>query len=408
MASIYPFRGVRYNAAKVGDLNAVVTPPYDVISTEERLSYMGRHVNSIVRLILPEGKYDHAASLLSEWLDSDALHRDAEPSIYVSEQEFEVDGRRMTRRGFTCLLRLEDYESRTVRPHENTLAKPLGDRLDLLRATRTNFDSVFGLHAASLEVLREETMREPDSVATESGVRCSTWKVSDPEVIRQVVEALASEPVLIADGHHRYAAALAYRDEMRKVSDDPNAPHEFVMMTLVSFEDPGLVILPTHRLVNGVETDGFMEKLSEQFAVREVPTEALAAELSAAGKHSFGLHVGKSYVISLNGDPASLIEGSGSDALKRLDVSVLHSLVLEKLFGIGAASLSAQSNLSYAKSVNAAISAVERGECQMAFLLNPTEVDEVKAVAAEGERMPQKSTFFYPKLLTGAVLRVME
>ncbi|MHB1190291.1 MAG: DUF1015 family protein, partial [Armatimonadota bacterium] len=293
-------------------------------------------------------------------------------------------------------------------PHENTLAKPLGDRLDLLRATRTNFDSVFGLHAASLEVLREETMREPDSVATESGVRCSTWKVSDPEVIRQVVEALASEPVLIADGHHRYAAALAYRDEMRKVSDDPNAPHEFVMMTLVSFEDPGLVILPTHRLVNGVETDGFMEKLSEQFAVREVPTEALAAELSAAGKHSFGLHVGKSYVISLNGDPASLIEGSGSDALKRLDVSVLHSLVLEKLFGIGAASLSAQSNLSYAKSVNAAISAVERGECQMAFLLNPTEVDEVKAVAAEGERMPQKSTFFYPKLLTGAVLRVME
>jgi uncharacterized protein (DUF1015 family) len=261
--------------------------------------------------------------------------------------------------------------------------------------------------------------RPPDAEATDrDGVRSSLWRIPDLQVIDAMACALADESVLIADGHHRYAAALGYRDEMRAQhgTADPDAPWEFVMMTLVSFEDEGLVVLPTHRLVRNIEgfdADLFLIRLWSLFETHEWPGETLmeAVESMDSEGHFFGLHLGgaRSYIMKLRSEiaPEEAIESPGSDALKRLDVSILHSHVLDKLLGIGTANLSAQANLSYTRDAGEALEAVERGEFQLAFLMKAPKVEEVRTVAAAGDRMPQKSTFFYPKLLTGLVMRVI-
>ena len=430
MASIRPFRGVRYNQAKVGDLSAVVAPPYDVISPEDQEWYYNRHPNNVVRLILPRenaesgsfrGKYEGAAVCLNDWLKAGTLTRDDEPCLYACKQEYEVRGRRKSRLGVTCLVRLEDFERRTVLPHENILARPLEDRLNLIRATQSNFDSVFGLHADRrvAEILRPLLSGPPDAFAIDkAGVRCEIKRISDPATIEAIARILAEEAIVIADGHHRYSAALAYRDEMRARAGtaDPDAPYEFVMMTLVSLEDEGLIVLPTHRLVRNLpnfNAASFLLQVKELFDVKETPPERLegTVESLAPEGHVFGLYLGgrRSYTLKLRPTvkPELLIDSPGSDALKRLDVSVLHSLVLERLLNIGARNLSAQSNLSYTRDTAEAMGSVDRGECQMLILMNPPRVEEVKAVAAAGDRMPQKSTFFYPKLLTGMVMRVM-
>jgi len=426
MASIYPFRGVRFDEAVVGNLNDVVTPPYDVISPDEQVRYLGKHPNNIVRLILPRedqqmNKYERAAATLNEWLESGVLVRDSEPCIYACEQDFEVDGQWKKRLGFTCIVRIEDYDKKTVLPHENILAKPMDDRLNLLRSTRSNFDSVFGLFTNSEveDIIKPFMMREPDAQAVDTaGVACNLWKISDPSAIAAVIEAMADDTILIADGHHRYAAALTYRNEVREqVGENPDAPSEFVMMTLVSLEDPGLVILPTHRLVRnleGFDSKSFVEKLSEHFDLTEIPVENLAEAVSARSSehHVFGLYTndGLSYLVRLKPGikPEQLIESAGSKSLKQLDVTVLHTLILDRMLGISAQQLSAQSNLSYSRDAEDALKSVVRGEYQLAFLMNSTRVDEVKAVAGAGDKMPQKSTFFYPKLLTGLIQRVME
>ena len=428
MAEIRPFKGIRYNQAKVGDISEVVTPPYDVISPEEQAWYFGKHPNSFIRLILPKEdpsnpsltKYDRAGACLREWLESGILVQDDVPSIYAYEQEYEIFGEWKRRLGFTCTIRLEDYENRKVLPHENILAKPKDDRLCLMRATGANFDSVFGLHGSAEveDILRPFITCNPDAKAVDKdGVISSLWIISDPDAINAIAESLADESVLIADGHHRYAAALGYRDEMRSQADtpDPNAPYEFVMMTLVSLEDKGLVILPTHRLVRNLENfdaDEFVTRLSDFFYTEETPADKLMEAVECAEtNHVFGMYLGgeKSYVITLKPviNPANVITSPGSDALKQLDVSVLHSLIMEKFLGIGAQQMSAQSNLSYKRDPAEALKLVDEGEYQIAFLMNPTKVDEVKEVAAAGDKMPQKSTYFFPKLLTGILMRKM-
>lgn len=423
MASIRPFKGVRYNQAKVRSLEAVVAPPYDVISAEDRRWYEDQHPNNVIRLILPTSdgdKYESAAACLNDWLDSGILVRDDEPCLYAIEEEFEVHGLRKKRLGFTCLMRLEDYERRTVLPHENVLAGPRQDRLNLIRATPANFDSVFGLCADGRveEALRPFLAGTPDASAVDKdGVRTDLRRISDAQVIATIARILEAEPIVIADGHHRYSAALAYRDEMRaRTGDsDPEAPHEFVMMTLVSMEDEGLVVLPTHRLVGNLENfdaGTFCARVGEFFEVTESPPDGLIETVESTDGHAFGLYLGNSqaYILKLKPtvSPEQVIDSPGSAALKQLDVSVLHSLVLEKLLGIGDEHLSAQSHVSYKRDETQAMQLVDRREYQMAFLMNAPRVEEVKAVAAAGDKMPQKSTFFYPKLLTGLVMRVMD
>jgi uncharacterized protein (DUF1015 family) len=424
MATIRPFQGVRYNQAKV-DLSSVVTPPYDVISPADQEWYRQHDPHTMVRLILPQGdgeKYENAASCLHDWLDKGILIRDEEPSLYALEQEYEVNGKRMKRLGFSCAVRLEDYDSRTVLPHENILAKPMDDRLNLMRSAKSNFDSVFGLFDDdSVEnTLRPFLSRDPDACAVDKdGVVCRLWKISDRTAISAIVNALADKSLVIADGHHRYAAALAYRDEMRQAAgaSDPEAPYEFVMMTLVSLADSGLVILPTHRLVrnvDGFDAGSFLSKLSESFDVEEIAAEDLESVVQKLGdeKYVFGLYMGPgmSFVIKLKNGirPEQAIQSPGSDALKQLDVSVLHSMILDAILGIGAQQMAAQSNLSYTRDPESAMKSVDAGENQALFLMNSTRVEEVRAVAAAGDKMPQKSTFFYPKLITGLLMRVME
>ena len=413
MAEVRGFRGVRYDRAKVGAMDAVVSPPYDVISPDERRWYCERHPNNIVRLILPEengDKYQKAAKSLDEWLKAGVLARDPEPSIYAIEEAFEVDGHRKRRFGFVCLLRLEDFGT-GVLPHENVLAKPLEDRLNLTRATRANFDSIFCLDAdgRATNLIRPCASGGPDASATDkAGVRTDLWRISDPEIIKTVADIVSGGPVVIADGHHRYTAALTYRNEMRATNGSgPEAPHEFIMVTLVSLDDEGLVILPTHRLVRNLadfDIDIFYSRLGEFFDVEEAEPENLMQYVELLGGHAFGVHLGgKSCVIRVK--PGIM---PGQSALKQLDVTILHSLILEKILGIGAEALSAQANVTYTRDPDQAIKSVDAGEYQIALLMNPPSVEEVKAVAAAGDKMPQKSTFFYPKLLTGLVMRVME
>lgn len=425
MAEIQAFKGVRYNQAEVGDLSAVVAPPYDVISPEEQERYYEQHPCNVVRLILPKeeggNKYVLAAATLRRWLADGILSQDDQLSLYAYQQEFDALGQRLKRLGFTCLVRLEEFGKGSIFPHENTLAKPLEDRLNLMRAARANFDSVFGLYQDEEvdRILRAAIDRKPDASATDKdGVRSDLWQITDPDAIAKITDWLEPERIVIADGHHRYSAALAYRNEMRDQGGVPahaesDAPYDYIMMTLVSMEDPGLVVLPTHRLVRnllGFDARTFLARLRESFDVREVPDEGLTEAVQESGSHSFGLHLkGQSYAIKLKPSvhPERAIESPGSDALKRLDVSVLHSLILERLLGIGAQQVASQSNLSYTRDPAEAMKSVDRGEYQAFFLMNPTKVEEVKAVAAAGDKMPQKSTFFYPKLLTGLVMRVM-
>ncbi|MHB0997726.1 MAG: DUF1015 domain-containing protein [Armatimonadota bacterium] len=429
MAIICPFRGVLYNQDKIGKLDDVVAPPYDVISPEDQQWYYDRHPNNVVRLILPKedqpcgsasNKYESSANCLNEWLGNGVLAQDPSPALYVCRQEYVIDGEVKQRVGFTCLVRLEDYDKGTVLPHENILARPMDDRLNVLRYARSNYDSVFGLYAGGTadEVLKSEMNREPDASATDKdGVVCDLWRISNSSSIDSIVESLAQQSILIADGHHRYAAALAYRNEMREKASapDPDAPYEFVMMTLVSLEDKGLVVLPTHRMVRNIEnldTDKLLSGLSEYFEITESTADKLfdTVESMFSEDHVFGLYIGsKAYVIKLKPEakPEEIIQGAGSVALKRLDVTILHSLILEKYFGIGVQQMSAQSNLSYTRNPKEAIRLVDTGDYQLSFLMNPTRVSEVRAIAASGEKMPQKSTFFYPKLLTGVIIRVM-
>ena len=424
MAEIRPFKGIRYNQAKVGDLSGVVAPPYDVISPEDQPKYYDGHPNNVIRLILPKGdgdKYRSAAECLNDWLETGILIQDDMPCLYAYRQEYVIGSEKKRRLGLTCALRLEDYERRTVLPHENILAGPRADRLNLLRATRVNLDSVFALHADAgvPKVLAPVIAGAPDASAVDKdGVKSELWRISDREAIEAIQGALDAEQVLIADGHHRYAAALAYRDEMRTKAGvaDSDASYEYLMMTLVSLEDEGLVILPTHRVVRGVLTFDvawFLSRLEEFFDIEEKPANGLleAIETAAPTAHVFGLHLqgGRSYVLTLKPtvNPERVIDSPGSNALKQLDVSILHSLILERLLGIGDQQLASQVNLTYKRDAAEALRLVSSGESQMAFLINPPRVEEVEAVAAAGDRMPQKSTFFYPKLLTGTVMRRM-
>ncbi len=423
-ANVQAFHGIRYNSEKIRDLDSVVAPPYDVISPEQKEGLLAQHPNNVVRLILPDAtpgqdKYSEAGRLLREWLDYGILIEDRAPMMYVCEQSYDTGGTTMCRIGLTCLIRLEDYGTGAILPHERVLALAREDRLNLIRATRTNLDSIFGLHDGKgvQAVLQTITEGIPSAEATDSaGIKCRMWMVSDPAIAGELSRRLKGEPILIADGHHRYDSALAYRNEMRAKSGttDPNAPHEFVMMTIVSFEDDGLTILPTHRLVCDIEIDenSLIERLRGSFDVAEFSPDDLAT--AVASEHDagavFGLYLGegKAYMIRLRADfDPTALEIPGSDALKRLDVTVLHSMILDGILGVDTKTPDGQARVAYTRDDSEAMTRVDSGEFRLSFLMNAMRVEEVREVAAAGDIMPQKSTFFYPKLLTGMVMRTM-
>ena len=430
MAHIIPFRGIRYDAAKVGDPSDVVAPPYDRVYPEIQAACYERSPYNIVRITKGRAKegdgesenvYTRAAAYLGEWLNTGILIRDPEPALYVYHQEYTFGGERLVRKGVIALGKIE---AERVHAHERTLAGPKADRLNLMRATEANFGHIFMLY--------NDPAREADGVlgaaisgleplieATDAdGNAHRIWRVSDVGVIARVQAVLREKDLYIADGHHRYETAVNFMQECSAKGWKPAAPESFDvrMMTLFNVAEAGMSIRPIHRLVHGIaafDAERFVEQASEHFIVERHASFGAMVEAVEAGRnaHTFGCVAANLFAsLRLRGeaDLDSLIPGGGSADSKQLDVSILHAVLLEGALGIDAAALEEQRNVTYTVKAAEGLEAVETGEEQLFFYLNPTGADEVIRVADHGEKMPQKSTDFYPKLLTGLVLSTME
>jgi uncharacterized protein (DUF1015 family) len=436
MAEILPFRALYYDPRKNGDLGAVVTQPYDKISPEMQTRYYGLSPHNLVRIIrgrkLPgdgpeDNVYVRAASDFQKWIKEGVLISGHEPAIYPYHQEYEVPGQRglhKVRRGFIALLRLEDYSARVVHRHEETLSGPKADRLQLLKATRAHYGQIFMLYSdptgAIESLLAAPAAEQPwEQVTDEYGTRHTAWRVANPQIIAGVTSAMSDMRLVIADGHHRYETALAYRNYCRARGHE--AGHaEYVMMTFVRMETDGLTILPTHRLVHSLANFDWAKFAAAARAVfdwEDVAVQCPASEwssqfitrLTAAGRErpAMGAYAGPGKLALLRLRPDFDLGGALADVaptLRGLDVVLLHRMVLERLLGIDGQAVREEKNLSYFRESALACEDVDKGGGQIAFLLNPTPVEAVYRNALADCPMPQKSTDFYPKLLSGLTI----
>jgi len=429
MADMRPFRALRYNQQKVTAAQ-VVTQPYDKITPAMQGQYYAGSPFNLVRIILGRSQpgdnttdnvYTRAATLSRQWREQGILQQDSVPSIYAYSQTFTApSGKSFERRGFIALGRVEDYSAKVVFRHEQTLAKPKADRLDLLRATRAHYEQLFLLYEDSGEIdsLLATSNRPTIDVADEYGVAHRVWQISDPAVITSVQSKMRDQKLVIADGHHRYETALNFRNECRAASSTANidAPYEFVMMTFVNMNDPGLLILPTHRVVHSLPSfsaDEFQKVSREFFEVEEadpaidaVKAGAILQDRGRAGTSLLAVTVDHAFVLhSLKPAAARFFSGL-SLRQQSLDVVQLHKCLLEGVLKLSEESIRNQQNLSYVREAAEAIAAVRgKGNLKQAanivFLMNPCPVQKMREVALAGEVMPQKSTDFYPKLLSG-------
>jgi uncharacterized protein (DUF1015 family) len=438
MAKIIPFRGLRYDLKQVKNPALVMAPPYDVISPALQEDLYLRSPFNVVRLILGKtcsedseknNRYTRAAEDFAAWQRAGVLVRDAEPSLYFYDQEYPLEnGEEVVRKGFMALTRLEDFSSGVVKPHEKTLAGPKTDRLHLTKACGANFSPIFSLYSDSCCVLealtREQRAAAPDiAVSDDDGIRHRLWQATDPAVIAKAQSLLDAKPLFIADGHHRYETALNYRDYMREFHPGYTGKELFnyVLMYFANMEDQGMQIFPTHRLIFNLQDfrlEPFIEALADAFDIETVTFDPTSADernrirqlLAAKGEggHALGLYAGGTRCFLLTLREAATMDRffpeKSPKALKTLDVSILHRLILENLLGITQESQEQQLNLKYVKNFDEPFELVQSGEFPLAFLMNPTRMSEVRDVANAGEKMPQKSTYFYPKLLSGLVI----
>lgn len=430
MAAIFPFRGYRYNQEKVKNVGEVFAEPYDKITPEFQEKYYRRHPWNIVRFSKgkttlqdspADNQYTRARAFLDACIAEKILVRDKGEALYAYEQEYSFAGGPVkTRRGFIALGGLEEFGKGGVMPHERTLAGPKADRLNLMRATAAQSGLVFMLYSdpeqAVSRALGQATRRAPDIEARDDdGVVHRVWVVADPGVIRSVQALMKEKALFIADGHHRYETALNYRREMREkgVKCLPGSEnYDAHIMAFISMEDPGLTILPTHRLLHHLspaQGSTLPGKLGRFFALERCRglDEMLARmKTDRPGDHRFGLYLGGAFTLLTLKDEAAvaaLMQADASAEWKKLDVSIIHA-VLEALLGIDKKKLEEEAHVAYERYADAAVKAVDSGTFQCAFFLNPTKASEVAKVAGNGERMPQKSTDFYPKLYTGLVI----
>lgn len=419
MAEVRPMRALRYNTNKI-EMEKVVAPPYDVISPEQQEEYYKASPYNIIRLELGKGetgdnetnnRYTRAKAALDAWQKEEVLSLDTKPSFYIYEQEFQVEGKTYQRRGIFARLKLVDFSEGIVLPHEETLSGPKADRNQLLEATRTNLSPIFGLFADEKRqigsIMDQVCQGKPDldfKGFDQIGERL--WRVSDQDLCQEISALFAPEKIYIADGHHRYETALAFSKR------HPEA--DAIMIVLVPLNNPGLVCLPTHRMLIDVDLSGLLEKLQPKFEIQSFAPEKEAQETIVKAleerKHAFGLILPDGYhLLTLKEEAALKPEKLGhSPAYCQLDVTILHKLILEDELGIGKEELRAQSKVRYTRSSQEAILAVKNGEVLASFLMGSVDVNEVKLVAEAGEKMPQKSTYFYPKLITGLVLNPLD
>ncbi len=411
MADVQALRALRYNQTIAGDLQSLVAPPYDIIDPAQRAELGARSPHNVVRVDLPEGDdpYTNAAQLFSAWQDEGALTRDEEPALWALVQDYTgPDGRAMTRRGFFARVRVTDYGPGTIRPHERTHPGPKEDRLRLTRATRTNLSPIFSLYDdpsnAAWGALSPHISGEPWGTNTDDdGTVNRLWRIADPGAIAAVTDALKSTELLIADGHHRYETARAYADEVGGEGD-----HRYVLMTLVSLQDRGLTVFPTHRLLTDLKDSARQQALRDvlmaNFDVEPIdqsqlrPPEGTAplvlGYIDAHHRQAFRLTLRDQAIAdaALPGLPR---------AYQRLDTAVLEALLLKGPIGLTDDDIDHKHGLDYARTDEEALHMILDGRADAAFFLRPSPVSQVRDIAAAGINMPPKSTFFYPKIPTG-------
>ena len=439
MSTIIPFHGMRYDTTVVGDVKQVVAPPYDIIDTAGQKALHDRHPHNIIRLELgldqpgdgpTHSRYSRAASTLRDWLQSGALKRDAQPTLYYHTIEYTAPyappgSPTKTLKGFLAAVTLEMLDSGHIYPHENTRSAAKTDRLNLLEACKTNFSPIWSLYSdpqgAVMSLLEGGIKGKPALIdfRDDVGFRQQLWAVTDPSVLKHVVNALRSKPLFIADGHHRYETALNYQKLRRQQDGSPAGQQSYdaVLMLLTALDDPGLTVLPTHRVTTTTlpSYDHVQSLLGTTFDLQEFPftaaTEAgtrarFIEAMRTTGRtvSVFGLALrGDSRYVTLSVKPAHRPPAQASPRAK-LDVSLLQQLVVATL----CPTQQEQEAILYTKDDHEALDWVAKGTGTGALLLNATKVSEVQAVATAGERMPHKSTYFFPKPLTGLVMNVME
>ncbi|HLB93248.1 MAG TPA: DUF1015 domain-containing protein [Terriglobales bacterium] len=442
MAIISPFRAWRYDPERV-PVQQAVTQPYDKITPAMQESYYQASPYNLVRIILgkrlpadssSENAYTRAAAAFRDWRQTGVLRRDPEPSLYRYSQTFRLPDdtsagagppAHAERRGFIALGRIESYSASVVFRHEQTLTKPKADRLDLLRATRAHFGQIFMLYsgAGKVNAMLDPGNRNPADIEVndEYGVIHRVWKISDPSVIASAQEQMRTQKLIIADGHHRYETALTYRDERRATAETGSGlptPYDSVMMTFVDMDCPGLVILPTHRLIFGLPSfsaEQFRSDAQKFFNIEEVDAAidapratAILRQAGHSGTALLAVTAGRAFLLHTPKAVGTLIFGNLSLRQQALDVVQLHKCLLEGVLRISEEAIRNQANISYCRDAADALRQAQSGKVQMAFLTNPVRMDQVRDIAFAGEVMPQKSTDFYPKLLSGLTIYALE
>lgn len=416
MATVRPFRGLRFTDA-AGPLDDLVAPPYDVLSAEQREAYAAKSPHNIVHLTLPESapddrskfvKYARSAARLEAWRREHVLGLEGSPSLYRYSQTFQVEGwpEPLTRTSLIVLLKVEPYANGVVLPHEQTFPKHKEDRLRLLEAVMSHLECIFGLYEdpdrSTHDLVVGSPATELGRTVDADGVDQTLERIDDPAALEAIVRALADKKLWIADGHHRYETALNFRAQ--KGDTEGEIPEDFMMMAVCSMTDPGLALLPTHRMLKPGTLEGknLRDLLSVGFDLEETDNAQLMARVTASGTGNFGIALpgGVGLLAKAKNLDAILgeIEGEGSRQLKSLDVSILHRYLFEKLLGLKGVEF-----FGYTREEAEALASVEQGS-PAAFLMNPPTVEDMRLIALGGERMPQKSTYYYPKLLSGLVL----
>jgi uncharacterized protein (DUF1015 family) len=442
MAEIVPFRGTRYALERGRALGAVLAPPYDQVTQEKREELLRRSPFNVIHLTLGEervgdgptsNRYTRAADSWRAWQAQGTLVTDAAPALYPLEQVFFApDGRQLTRRGFLAAVRLHEFREGIIVPHEKTLVAPKADRLEILKAVKANLSPLVGLYpdekGATARALGRAFEREPVQEAdTDDGVHQRLWRTDDPEVIGAIQSLVRDQRILIADGHHRYETTLVYQRMLDEA--EPGLPsdggHRYVLMFLCPMSDPGLLIFPTHRLLFGLpdfDLARLLEALGGLFTIQELPESLHKAAGRAWAVSKLAEHAGgsssflmisaadqKARILTLrDGAEREVRELPDNEALRALDVTVLHSIVLQHVLGLSPETQEKQENVTYVRDAGEAVSRVLSGEHQLGFLLNPTPMWQLESVADAGETMPQKSTLFYPRVPAGLVMRAID
>ncbi len=425
MAEVRPFKSIHYNTILIDDLSEVVAPPYDVISKGQQENLYKRSPNNIVRLDLNHepDPYPAAAAEMQRMLKEKALVQDEIPAIYPYFQTFKaLDGGTVTRRGFISWIRLEPFEAGVVLPHEHTLSGPKMDRLNLMKATKASFSQIFGIYGDPTKTIEKEydklAGQKPFLEADQDGVNNKVHRITDGKLVGVFQKLLSGIPVYIADGHHRYETGLEYRRQMREKNPQHtgNEPYNFIMMYFTNMFDSGLVVYPTHRMLHsvaGFAEDKLMDAVKKYFdMLQKSNLEELAEILATSGPHSYGLVMPqkKYYLMKLksSSDVLSIVKEDLPASVKKLDVTLLHDFVLRQTLGISKEAQEKKLNINYTIEKGEVDEAVQSGKAQLGFIMNATKVEQVKEVADAGAVMPQKSTYFYPKLLSGFLLSSLE